>query len=584
MLQKGGMFLLESVDPTTVFTPEDFTDEHKMIADTCSDFIQKYILPIIDDIDAQKEGLMKSLLVKAGELGLLSADIEEQYDGADLGKIASIIITENVCVGGSFATGLLAHTGIGSLPIVMFGNEDQKQKYLPKLGTGEWIAAYALTEPGAGSDALSAKTKAVLSDDGKNYLLNGEKIFITNAGFADVFITYAKIDGEKFTAFIVEKDTPGFSTGMEEKKMGIKGSSTRSLVFEDAKVPVENVLGEIGKGHVIAFNILNIGRFKLGAGTTGSAKKAIEYAVKYANQRVQFKQAISSFGMIQNKLAKMNAYTYASDSVQYRLAGLIEEALHDVKAGPEMGKAIEEYAIECSISKIVGSECLDYVVDECVQIHGGYGYVSEYPAERFYRDSRINRIFEGTNEVNRLIIPATLIKKAMKGDIPFMQAAMGLQKEIMNLNATIPADDDKPLYTERVMLHLAKKLLIMVAGQAAQKYMQKLAGEQELIEIMADMAIQIYTMESCILRALKAWGSDPASAEVKIDLSLAYIYEKWPMLEALAKEALCYMESGDMLATQVGIAKRMTRALPINMIGLRRKIAAKIIEKETYIF
>jgi len=583
MLQKGGMFLLESVSPADVFTPEDFSDEHKMIASTCEDFVAKEVLPIIDDIDAQKEGLMKSLLLKAGDLGLLSADIDEAYGGSELGKLASIIITENVCVGGSFATGLLAHTGIGSLPIVMFGNEEQKSKYLPKLATGEFIAAYALTEPGAGSDAMNAKTKAVLSEDGKHYILNGEKIFITNAGFADVFVTYAKIDGEKFTAFIVDKGTPGFSTGAEEKKLGIKGSSTRSLIFEDAKVPVENVLGEIGKGHVIAFNILNIGRFKLGAGTTGSAKKAIQHAVKYANQRVQFKNPISKFGMIQTKLAKMNAITYASESAQYRLAGLIEDALADKKSGPEIGSAIEEYAIECSISKIVGSEVLDYVVDETVQIHGGYGYVSEYPAERFYRDSRINRIFEGTNEVNRLIIPATLMRKAMKGEIPFMQAAMGLQKEIMNLGATLPAEDDKPLYTERCMLALAKKLFIMISGSAAQKYMQKLAGEQELIQIMADIAIEIYVMESCIMRTLKAWEKDAASAELKLDLTMAYIYDKWPALELLGKEALCYMESGDMLATQIGIVKRMTRYTPVDMIKLRRKIAAQIIDKEDYV-
>ncbi|MFZ5597636.1 MAG: acyl-CoA dehydrogenase family protein [Bacillota bacterium] len=583
-MQKGGMYLLEAAKPADIFTFEDLSDEHKMIASTSADFVEKEVLPVIDDLDSQKEGLMRSLLEKAGELGLLSADIEEKYDGAELGKIASIIIAENVSVGGSFATGLIAHTGIGSLPIVMFGNEEQKQKYLPKLATGEWMAAYALTEPGAGSDALNSKTKAVLSEDGKHYILNGEKIFITNAGFADVFVTYAKIDGEKFTAFIVEKDTPGFSTGLEEKKLGIKGSSTRSLIFEDAKVPVENVLGEVGKGHVIAFNILNIGRFKLGAATTGSSKMLVQQAAKYANQRIQFKKPISSNGMIQTKLARMNAYAYASESVQYRLAGEIEEALHGVPSGPETGKAIEDYAIECSISKIVGSEVLDFVVDENLQIHGGYGFTQEYPAERAYRDSRINRIFEGTNEINRLIIPATIMRKAMKGDIPFMQAAMGLQKEIMDLKATIPADDDKPLYQERVMLHLVKKLFLMIAGSAAQKYMQKLAEEQELLEVIANMAIEIYTIESCILRALKAWEKDPASAEMKFDLTLAYMYEKWPMFEKLAIEALTYMESGDMLATQLGIAKRMTVVYqPLNMIEIRRRIAAKVIEAEKYV-
>lgn len=583
MLQKGGMYLLESANPADVFTPEDFTDEHKMIASTCTDFIDKEVVPRMDDLEAQKEGLMRELLTKAGDLGLLSADIEEEYGGAELGKLASIIITENISYGGSFSLGHGAHTGIGSLPIVLFGNEEQKKKYLPKLASGEWLAAYALTEPGAGSDALSAKTKAVLSEDGKYYILNGEKMFITNAGFADVFVTYAKIDGDKFTAFIVERDTPGFSTGAEEKKMGIKGSSTRSLIFEDARIPVENVLGEIGKGHVIAFNILNIGRFKLGAGVTGSAKKAIQLAVKYALQRQQFKTPIAKFGMIQTKLAQMNTRVYASESVQYRLAGLVEEALQGKKSGPEIGKAIEEYAIECSVSKVFGSEVLDFVVDEMVQIYGGYGYIQEYPAERFYRDSRINRIFEGTNEINRLIIPATLMRKAMKGELPFLQAAQALQKEVMDLKATIPADDGKPLYTERAMLALVKKLFIMTAGQAAMKYMQKLAEEQELIQIMADIAIEIYAMEACVLRAMKAWENDPASADLKIDLTKAYIYDKWPVFEKLGKEAMCYLESGDMLATQLAIVKRMTRYVPIDLINLRRKICAQVIDKESYV-
>ncbi len=535
MLQKGGMYLLESVNPADVFTPEDFTDEHKMIASTCTDFIDKEVLPRMEDLEHQKEGLMRELLEKAGELGLLSADIEEEYGGAELGKLASIIITENISYGGSFSLGHGAHTGIGSLPIALFGNEEQKKRYLPKLASGEMIAAYALTEPGAGSDALSAKAKAVLSEDGKYYVLNGEKIFITNAGFADVFVTYAKIDGDKFTAFIVDKDTPGFSTGAEEKKMGIKGSSTRSLIFEDARIPVENVLGEIGKGHVIAFNILNIGRFKLGAGVTGSAKKALQVAVKYALQRQQFKTPIAKFGIIQTKLAQMNTKVYASESVQYRLAGLIEEALQDKKSGPEIGRAIEDYAIECSISKVFGSEVLDFVVDEVVQIHGGYGYTQEYPAERFYRDSRINRIFEGTNEINRLIIPATLMRKAMKGELPFMMAAQALQKEVMDLKATVPQDDGRPLYAERAMLALVKKLFLMIAGQAAMKYMQKLAEEQELLQIMADIAIEIYAMESCVLRALKAWEKDPASAELKLDLTKAYIYDNWPGFEKWAR-------------------------------------------------
>lgn len=578
MLQKGGMFLLEEINPGDVFTPEDFTDEHRMIASTCSDFIDKEVLPRMEDIERQKEGLMKEMLAQAGELGLLAADIEEEYDGAELGKVASIIITESIAHSGSFGIAHGGQTGIGSLPIVLFGSEEQKRKYLPGIASGELIGAYALTEPGAGSDALAAGTKAVLSKDGEYYILNGEKIFITNAGFADIFITYAKVDGEKFTAFIVEKDTPGFGTGVEEKKMGLKGSSTRSLIFEDARVPVENVLGDIGKGHVIAFNILNIGRFKLGASSTGISKKAIQLAVKYALQRQQFKTAIANFGMIQAKLAQMNARTYACESVQYRLAGLIEEALQGKKSGSEIGRAVEEYAIECSISKIFGSEILDFVVDELVQILGGYGYTQEYPAERYYRDSRIFRIFEGTNEINRLVIPATLMRKASKKDFPLLDAFRNLNSE----TAAVPAEDEKPLYAERLMLKNAKKLFLLVVGMAAEKYGQIPSREQEVIKSIADLAIEIYAMESCLLRALKSWEKDPALAGLKIDLTRAYIYEKWPLLEMWAKEAVCYMLSGDLLSSHIEMVKNMTGYTPIDMFSLRRNIAAQIKEKENY--
>lgn len=578
----GGKFLLDTIAPADIFTPEDFTDEHKMIADTVADFVNKDIVPHMEDLEHQKEGLMRSILEKAGELGLLGADIAEEYEGSELGKIASALIAEYVSGGGAYGVSHGAHTGIGSLPIILFGNEEQKKKYLPGLATGKLIAAYALTEPGAGSDALGAKTKAVLSDDGKYYILNGEKMFITNAGFADVYVTYAKIDGDKFTAFIVDRDTPGFSLGAEEKKMGIKGSSTRSLIFEDAKVPVENLLYEIGKGHVIAFNILNIGRYKLGAGAVGAAKIALTTAVKYAQERQQFKQPIANFGMIQHKIAQMNIKTYVSESALYRLVGDIEDALKDKKEGAEIGAAIEDYAIECSITKVLCSEILDYCADECVQIHGGYGFVSEYPAERFYRDSRINRIFEGTNEINRLIIPATLIRKAMKGSLPLLQAAQALSADITSLRASVE-EDDKPLAAERAMINMAKKLFLLVGGQAVQKYMKKLSNEQEIIAILSDMVIQIYAMESAVLRALKEWEKDAASAEMKLDLAAAYVNDVFPALDKLAKEALCYMFDGDMLRTQLSIVKRMLKFPPVNLISLRRKICAKVLDEQKYV-
>lgn len=583
-MQKGGMFLLENIDPNSIFTPEDFADEHRMIADTVADFVENEIVPNIEELDKQPEGLMRSMMEKAGELGLLSADVPEEYEGDEMGKIASAIIAENVAPGGSFSVSHGAHTGIGSLPIILFGTEEQKKKYLPGLATGKLIAAYALTEPMAGSDALGCRTKAVLSEDGKYYILNGEKIFITNAGFADVYITYAKVDGEKFSCFIVDRETPGFSVGAEEKKLGIKGSSTCSLIYEDAKVPVENLLGEIGKGHVIAFNILNIGRYKLGAGATGASKKALSVAAKYALERQQFGIPIAKFGMIKNKLAQMAAKTYASESLLYRMVGEIEEVLEDKTDGKEIGAAIEDYAIECSIAKVHASETLDYCVDECVQIHGGYGYTQEFPAERFYRDSRINRIFEGTNEVNRLIIPGTLLRRGMKGQLPLLQAAQALTDELTSLRAKTSTGDEALFEIEFDMLDRAKKLFLMVGGTAAQKYMQKIVKEQEIIEILANMAIEIYAMESALLRAKKATDNGVENAETMTELALAYTYDAFPKLDAWAKQALAYMyEGGDMLRTNLSVAKRLCKYTPINLIGVRRKIAAKVLDAGKYV-
>ncbi|AGK99982.1 acyl-CoA dehydrogenase family protein [Desulfoscipio gibsoniae] len=582
-MQKGAMFFLEDIAPEQVFTPEDFTGEHKMIADTVAGFVKNEILPNVEELDNQQEGLMRSMLERAGELGLLSADIPEEYEGSEMGKIAAAIITENVSAGGSFAVSHGAHTGIGSLPIVLFGNEEQKKKYLPGLASGDLVAAYALTEPMAGSDALAARTKAVLSEDGKFYILNGEKIFITNAGFADVYITYAKINGEKFTAFIVDRDTPGFSVGAEEKKLGIRGSSTCSLIFEDAKVPVGNVLGEIGKGHVIAFNILNIGRYKLGAGAMGSSKAALAIAAKYAVERQQFGMPIAKFGMIKNKLAQMAVKTYASESLVYRMVGDIEKALAGKTNGREIGAAIEDYAIECSIAKIHASETLDYAVDETLQIHGGYGYTQEFPAERFYRDARINRIFEGTNEVNRLIIPTTLLRRGIKGQLPLFQAAQALTSEVISLRAKIPTGDEAPFELEMDIINRAKKLFLMVGGSAAQKYMQKIAEEQEIIEILANMAIEIYAMESTVLRARKALEKDPENAETKVELALAYVYDVFPKLDAWAKQALAHMFDGDMLRTNLSIGKRLAKFTPVNLIAIRRKIADKVLDAGKYV-
>ena len=582
-MQKGGMFLLENIDPNQIFTPEDFADEHKMIAETVDDFVENEVAPKIEELDKQPPGMMRSLMEKAGELGILSADIPEEYEGDEMGKIASAIIAENVAGGGSFSVSHGAHTGIGSLPIILFGTEEQKKKYLPGLATGKLIAAYALTEPMAGSDALGCRTKAVLTEDGKHYILNGEKIFITNAGFADVYITYAKVDGDKFSCFIVDRDTPGFSVGAEEKKLGIKGSSTCSLVYEDALVPVENMLGELGKGHVIAFNILNIGRYKLGAGATGAAKRALVSAAKYALERQQFNLPIAKFGMIKNKIAQMAAKTYASESLLYRMVGEIEESLEDKTDGKEIGATIEDYAVECSIAKVHASETLDFCVDECLQIHGGYGYTQEFAAERYYRDSRINRIFEGTNEVNRLIIPATLLRRGMKGQLPLLQAAQALVGELTSLRAKAPTGDEAPLEIEFDMLDRAKKLFLMVGGSAAQKYMQKIAKEQEMIEIMANMAIEVYAMESALLRAKKALDTDPENAETKVELALAYTYDAFPKLDAWAKQAMAYMFDGDMLRTNLSVTKRLCKYTPINLIAVRQKIAAKVFDAGKYV-
>jgi alkylation response protein AidB-like acyl-CoA dehydrogenase len=584
----GGSFVLDDIDSELVVTPEDFNEEQRMILQTTVDFLEGEVLPKDEEIEKLDYELTLDLLKKAGELGLLSADVPEEYDGLGLDKVSSTIISETLARAASFGLSVGAHVGIGTLPIVFFGTPEQKKKYLPQLATGEKIAAYCLTEPASGSDALGAKTTAKLSEDGQHYILNGSKIFITNAGFADIFIVYAKVDGKDFSAFIVEKEMPGFSLGPEEKKMGIKGSSTRPLYFEDCKVPVENLLGEVGRGHIIAFNILNIGRFKLGAGCLGGAKEAIEHSVKYANTRKQFGTEISSFPLIGKKLADMNIRTYVAESMVYRTSGLIDHILKDLdhsspEAGKQSAKGIAEYALECSINKVFASEVLDFIADEAVQIHGGYGFTQEYKVERIYRDSRINRIFEGTNEINRMLIPGTLLKKAMKGELPLLQKVQSLQSELMSMTPGSQSFEGT-LEQESHLLAQAKKLFLMVGGMAVQKLQANIEKEQEMLSNLADLMIEIYAMESVLLRTKKLiarHGED--KAKNAIQMTEVYLHEAFAKVEAIAKQCLVMVEEGDMLRTGLSMVKRLTRTSPINTISLKREIAQRVIQAEKYV-
>jgi len=583
----GGSFVIEDADANSVLTPEDFTDEQRMIAETTLDFVNNEVVPHDEEIEKLDYDLTVKLLRKAGDIGLLSAEVPEEYGGLGLDKISSTLIGENLARASSFALSLGAHVGIGTLPIVYFGTPEQKSKYLPDLATGVKLAAYCLTEATSGSDAQGAKTTAVLSEDGKHYVLNGSKQFITNAGFADIFIVYAKINGTDFSAFIVERDMPGFTIGPEEKKMGIKGSSTRPLYFEDVKVPVENLLGEAGKGHHIAFNILNIGRFKLGAGCLGAMKVGVSLSANYANSRTQFGSSLSKFPLIGKKLADMNVMTYVTESVVYRTAGLVDDGLKGIdhtspEAGRQSLKQIAEYAIECSLNKVFASEALDFVADEGVQIHGGYGFIQEYLVERIYRDSRINRIFEGTNEINRLLIPGTLLKKAMKGELALMQKSMSLQNELMSLMPSIV--DDGTLEQESHLLAMAKKIFLMTGGLAVQKYGMALDKQQEVLSNMADMMIQIYAMESALLRTKKMIArSGEEKSENAIAMTTVFVHEAFAKIEGWAKETMSAMESGDTLRTQLSILKKLTRNTPVDGIVIKRQIAARVIEAEKYV-
>lgn len=587
---KGGSFLIESISPQEVFTPEDFTEEQQLIAKATTDFVVGEVQPLIEEIEEKKEGLMASLVKKAGELGLLSSDIAEEYGGQNLDKVSSLLITEKMTQGGaSFIVAYAVHTGIGSLPIIFFGNKEQKNRYLPAIATGEKIAAYALTEPDAGSDALNAKTTAMLSPDGKYYILNGQKQFISNAGIADLFVTYAKVDGDKFTSFIVDRNTEGVSVDEEENKMGVKGSSTRSVIFSDAKVPVENVLGEIGRGHVVAFNTLNIGRFKLGGGCVGASKIALQDAVTHAKQRVQFGKPIAEFGLIKHKIAEMTIRTFTAESMVYRTAGLIDRILqridhHAEDSGILMAKGIREYAIEDSINKVYSSEVLDYVVDEALQIFGGYGYIHDYPMERYYRDSRINRIWEGTNEINRLVIMDMLMRRAMKNQLPLLAAAQKVANELLTLRPTVEMDDEK-LTLQKGMVEMSKKIGLLVAGAAVQKYMMKLADEQEILGLISNMVIETFAMESSLVRALKSMEryGDERSQIQKVVVKV-YINDAFERVEGFAKQALAAIAEGDTLRTQLSALKKLARFNPINTIALRRGIADTVIKMGKYPF
>jgi alkylation response protein AidB-like acyl-CoA dehydrogenase len=583
----GGNFLLAEAKPEEVFTPEDFSEQHQLIQQTAEEFAVKEIVPVADRIEQKEWSLSRELLQKAGELGLTSVDIPEEYGGLEMDKVSSAIIADRIARSGSFTVSFGGHAGIGTLPIVYFGTEEQKKKYLPKLATGEMIGAYALSESSSGSDAMNARTKAVLSPDGKHYILNGEKMWITNAHFADVFIVFAKIDGEKFTAFIVEKDFPGFSVGNEEHKMGIRGSSTAPLILNDCKVPVENLLGEIGKGATIAFNILNIGRFKLGAHAVGGSRAAITTSVKWAKERKAFGKTIADFGLIREKIAQMVVGVYVGEAMVYRTVGMMDVALGEIdKKAADAAKlirnSIEEYAVECSILKVWGSELLDKVVDEQVQIYGGYGFVEEYPAERAYRDSRVNRIFEGTNEINRLIITGWLMKRAMSGQLALLPAIKKLMDEIMS--GPLQAEDvEGALAEERKILANAKKIALFTAGAASQKYMQKLVDHQEVMGAIADIVIETYAMDCALARTLKMVAAQGESvAKLPIAMTQVYVANAMAKIEAAAKRIIADVAEGDMLRTQMAILRRLTKSEPANVIALQDAIAARTLEAGKY--
>lgn len=586
---KGGEWLIKESNPFDTFTPEDFSEEQKMILGMCRQFMNSEVFPNQKRIDTLEPGLMPSLLSKAGELGLLGINIPEEYGGSAKDFLTASVVSEVLGSGGSFSVAFISHTGIGSLPILYFGTKEQRQKYLPKLTSGEWKGAYGLTEPTSGSDALGAKTTAKLSEDGKCYILNGQKCWISNGGFADVFTVFAKVDGDRFTAFIVERGYDGFTQGPEEIKMGIKGSSTVQLYFLDCKVPVENVLGEIGRGHIIAFNILNIGRYKLCAAVVGGAKIVINLSIKYAIEREQFNTSIANFGAIKHKLAEMAILTWTCESAVYRTGQLIAQMEENqIDNGEISSKALlsaaEEYALECAILKVYGSEILDLIVDESLQIHGGNGFSDEYQISRTYRDSRINRIFEGTNEINRLLITDMLLKRAMKGRLDLLSGAKAASNEIMSLPEY--ENDEEGLFSkEKKYIRNFKKATLMVAGAAVKKFAASIEKEQELLMNIADMVIYTYVAESSLLRLIKLTGTIGVNANtIQFDIVSTLIYDLADRINKAGKNAINRFAEGDELSFMLMGLRRFTKTAPFNVIAARRRIADKMIEEKNYCF
>jgi alkylation response protein AidB-like acyl-CoA dehydrogenase len=586
-LAPGGSFLLESPRAEEVFTPAELTDDQRLIGQSAEEFVTKEVIPLIPELEQHKEGVMARLMKKAGEIGLLGGGVPEEYGGSGLDRISSTVLSENISSYGSFSVSVGAHSGIGTLPIVYFGTEEQKTKYLPKLATGEWLASYCLSEPQAGSDAQNSRTRAVLSPDGRHWILNGQKMWITNGGFADVFTVFAKVDGEKFSSFIVERGFPGFSVGAEEKKMGLRGSSTVPIFFENCRVPRENLLHEIGRGHIVAFNILNAGRFTLGASCLGFSKNELESAARYSKERTAFGHSISDFGLVRAKLAEIAIRTFALESIIYRTAGIIDQAMKGADGGNKAThamKVLEEYAIECSIAKVFGSEVLDYTVDEAVQIYGGYGFHEDYPVARGYRDSRVNRIFEGTNEINRMLIIQMLMKRAAAGSLPLMAAGAKLQEEIFS-GAPMEDSSDGQWAEERRIVQGAKKVFLLAAGAALQKYRDRLADQQEIVGALADIVLEIYPMESGLVRAEKAAaarGKDSSGAIAAAARVL--LHDGAARIEASARLALAASVEGDMLRTQLAVLRRMIKREPADTIGLRRVVAEAVINANGYPF
>ena len=580
----GGNFLLTETDPELVFTPEDLSSEQLLMAQTAEKFMDKEVMPNLEAMERQQEGLTPKLFRQAGELGLLGMGVPEEYGGLGLDKASAVGVEEQLTRLGGFGVTCGAHCGIGTQPLLYFGTEAQKKKYLAKLATGEWMAAYALSETGSGSDALSLRTKATLSADGKHYLLNGTKMWISNSAWAELFTIFAKVDGQHTTAFLVERTFPGVSLGREEHKLGIKSSSTRRVILEDAQVPVENLLGEPGKGAYIAFNILNLGRFKLGAGAIGAAKESLKVATRYALEREQFSRPVASFGLIQHKLADMASRIYAGESAVYRTAAMMDavcstgELMHSTT--PPFLRGLDEFALECSIIKVACSEILDAVADETLQVHGGYGYTEEFPAARTYRDSRINRIFEGTNEINRLFIPGLLMRRAQRGRLPLLPAITKVSKELLDLSP-LNEDGGDELATARSLLINAKKLALFVSGVAFQKYGEKLGEEQEVVANLSDMIMDIYLGESALLRTLKVTKTK-GTTSVMGDLTLVLVNDVVGRLELLARQALAATSQGDELRAQLGIVRRLLRWSPLNGVALRRRIAKRLYDVGNY--